>query len=97
MQTPRTSHWNALIHTLNYVYNTTIQGILLNGETNIILQAYTDSDWGACCAARRSVLGYLLLLGKYSISWKSKKQHIVSKSNAEAEYRAMSNAASEVT
>ena len=38
-----------------------------------------------------------MLLGKSPVSWKSKKQGIVSKSSAEAEYRAMSNAASEIT
>lgn len=38
-----------------------------------------------------------MLLGKSPISWKSKKQGIVSKSSAEVEYRAMSAAASEIT
>ncbi|GKB95712.1 putative ribonuclease H-like domain-containing protein [Tanacetum coccineum] len=39
---------------------------------------------------------YLLLLGGAPISWKTKKQSVVSKSSAEAEYRAMSNAVSEI-
>lgn len=46
---------------------------------------------------RRSVSGYVLQLGHSPIAWKSKKQSVVSKSSAEAEYRAMSSAASEVT
>ena len=36
------------------------------------------------------------MLGNSPISWKSKKQHIVSISSSEAEYRAIANAASEV-
>ena len=38
-----------------------------------------------------------MLLGKSPISWKSKKQSIVSRSSSEAEYKALTLAASEIT
>lgn len=38
-----------------------------------------------------------MLFGQSPVSWKSKKQSTVSRSSAEAEYRAMASAASEVT
>lgn len=38
----------------------------------------------------------MILLGSSPVSWRSKKQNTVSKSSLEAEYRAMSQAASEV-
>lgn len=97
MQHPSVSHFSALQHLLNYVHSTAGQGIFLKAGDQLTLQAYSDSDWGACLDTRRSVTGYLLLLGSSPISWKSKKQSNVSKSSSEAEYKAMYAAASEIT
>lgn len=57
------------------------QGILLNGSDQLHLQAFSDSDWAACLDTRISVTSYILRLGNSPISWKSKKQSIVSKSS----------------
>ncbi|CAO2822826.1 unnamed protein product [Amaranthus hypochondriacus] len=97
MQAPSTDHYNALLHTLNYVYSTIGQGILLKASTQLSLQAFSDSDWASCPNSRRSVTGYILLLGNSPISWKSKKQATVSRSSSEAEYRALATASSEIT
>jgi len=90
MQNPRTSHLQALHHTMRYIQGTIGQGIILKATDQLFIKAYTDSDWAACPFSRRSVTGYLIHLGSAPISWKSKKQCTVSKSSSEAEYRAMS-------
>lgn len=93
---PRESHMNAAMRVLRYLKATPAQGILLPKEGDANLIAYTDSDWLGCPDTRRSRTGYLLLLGGAPISWKSKRQSVVSRSSAEAEYRAMATTVSEV-
>jgi len=95
MQAPRTSHLQALHHTLKYIQGTIGQGIL-KAIDHLSLTAYFDSDWVAYPFSRRSVTGYLIHFGVSPISRKSKKQGTVSKSSLEAEYYAMSQAAAEI-
>nr|GEY16895.1 uncharacterized mitochondrial protein AtMg00810-like [Tanacetum cinerariifolium] len=73
------------------------QGILLAHDSAIQLKAYYDSDWASCTMTRRSTTGYCVLLGYSPISCNSKKQAVVSRSLAEAEYRAKSMTCCEVT
>ncbi|KAL8145624.1 hypothetical protein AgCh_003680 [Apium graveolens] len=97
MHFPRSTHFEALHHTLRYVAHTVSQGILLKASSSLSLQAFSDSDWASCPDSRKSITGYLLLLGQSPITWKSKKQSTISKSSSEAEYRALACAAAEVT
>lgn len=68
LQCPRVPHFQALMHTLHYLASTAGQGILLQGSDQLTLQAFTDSDWGACKDTRRSISGYMMLLGNSPIS-----------------------------
>lgn len=61
------------------------------------LIAYYDLDWGTCPLTYHSLTGYFIFLGGSPISWKTKKQHIVSRSSAEVEYRSMAFTSCELT
>ncbi|GJZ21912.1 hypothetical protein Tco_0558951 [Tanacetum coccineum] len=49
-----------------------------------------------CKVTRKSVIGYVVFMGKNLVSWKSKKQSMLYKSSIEVVYRAMNNVTCEV-
>ncbi|XP_019230241.1 PREDICTED: uncharacterized protein LOC109211196 [Nicotiana attenuata] len=89
MKTPREPHLKAAFHVLRYLTNVPTLGIFFSNNPDCTVRAFCDSDWAACPDSRRSVSGYIVLLGDSPISWKSKKQEIVSLSSTEAEYRSV--------
>ena len=97
MHSPTTVHMQAARRLLRYLIGTLSQGILLASSSAAQLTAYCDSDWASCPMTRKSTTGYCIFLGKSPITWKTKKQSVVSRSSAEAEYRAMAMTTCEVT
>ncbi|XP_021744660.1 uncharacterized protein LOC110710644 [Chenopodium quinoa] len=97
MHKPTTSHMQAAKRVLRYINYAPGQGVLLASKSAALLTAYTDSDWAGFPMSRRSTTGFCVLLGSSPVSWKSKKQTTVTKSFAEAEYRAMALTSYEVT
>ena len=80
---------------LRYVKGTTTLGIQLRSAPTAMITAYSNADWAGCPDTRRSTSGFCVFLGNSLISWSSKRQTTVSRSSAEAEYRAIANAVSE--
>ncbi|KNA13496.1 hypothetical protein SOVF_116290 [Spinacia oleracea] len=97
MQQPTSVHMQAAIRLLRYISGNVSQGVLLASSSGATLTAYCDSDWASCPISRRSTTGYCIFLGHLPVSWKAKKESVVARSSAEAEYRAMALTACEVT
>ncbi|RVW39844.1 Retrovirus-related Pol polyprotein from transposon RE1 [Vitis vinifera] len=72
------------------------QGVLYENRGHTQVVGYIDADWAGLPTDRRSTSGYCVFIGGNLISWKSKKQDVVAKSSAEAEYRAMTLATCEL-
>ncbi|GFZ15868.1 hypothetical protein Acr_25g0002770 [Actinidia rufa] len=93
---PRSTHWAALLRIMRYVCGTVYQSLLLSSTLSLILRAYADADWAGDISDRKSTSGFCVFLCDSLVSWKSKKQSVVPRSTAEAEYRAMAHATSEI-
>ena len=65
------------------------KGLLFSAHGHLNIQGYTYADWAGCLDDRRSTTGYFAYVGGNLVNWRSKKQGIVARSTAEAEYRAM--------
>ena len=88
-------HWHATLCLIQYLKGTRDLKLYLGGNNPISLLAYTDSDWASCLDTRRSVGGYMCLLGSGAISWTAHKQKTVAASSCEAEYVAAFEVAKE--
>lgn len=69
---------------------------MLSSMSDKSLSVYCDVDWSACTFTRRSLSAYVTLIGDSPVSWKTKKQGVVSHSSAEAEYRSRAQTTREV-
>lgn len=95
-QHPNENHWKALKRILRYLKGT--NNINLRFKRNLnskILVGYSDADWASDSIDRKSVSGYVFKIFDNCVSWSSKKQATVATSSSEAEYIALSSAASE--
>ncbi|GKC49112.1 ribonuclease H-like domain-containing protein [Tanacetum coccineum] len=86
-----------LLRILRYLKSNLGKGIHIVRQPKATLEAFVDAYWAKCLATRKSVTGFCVKLNDSLISWKSKKQHTLAKSSAEAEYRAMASVTFEVT
>ncbi|KAK6153758.1 hypothetical protein DH2020_013397 [Rehmannia glutinosa] len=93
---PSTHHWDAALHVVKYLKGSPSSGIFYPAASDSLLHAFSDADWGTCPDTRKSITGYCIFLGGSLLSWKTKKQTTISRSSAEAEYRALASTVCEL-
>ncbi|XP_071919968.1 secreted RxLR effector protein 161-like [Coffea arabica] len=96
MYDPRGVHLQVVYRVLHYLKAYSVKGILFKKGPEIDLAVYTDADFAGSPVDRRSISRYCTFLKGNLICWKSKKQSVVARSSAEAEFKAMTTGACEL-
>ncbi|KAL4038634.1 hypothetical protein IC575_002257 [Cucumis melo] len=86
IQAPYEKHMEAVNRILRYLKNTTGKGLMFRKTNRKTIEAYTDSDWEGSVIDKKSTSGYCTFVWGNLVTWKSKKQSVVARSSAEAEY-----------
>ena len=99
LSAPQEEHWKAVKRILRYLQGTLHHGLLLTPASTtepLAITGFCDADWASDPDDRRSTSGACIFLGPNLISWWAKKQTLVARSSAEAEYRSLAQASAEI-
>ncbi|XP_042521263.1 uncharacterized mitochondrial protein AtMg00810-like [Macadamia integrifolia] len=91
MHDPYSSHMVAVNWILRYLKTALGNGILFSPTDHMRIEVYTNAYWAGSPDYRRSTIGYCTFVGGNLVTWCSKKQSVVARSSAEAEFRAMAH------
>ena len=89
MHAPGPEHFETVYRILRYLKGSPGKGLLFRKNGHLQVEIYTDADWAGSVTDRRSTFGYCTFVGGNLVTWRSKKQTVVARSSAEAEYRAV--------
>jgi hypothetical protein len=91
---PENAHWCVLERVMRYLRGTTTYGLHYT-EYPDVLEGYSDANWISDVDEIKATSGYIFTIGGGAVSWRSRKQTILTKSTIEAELVALETATSE--
>ncbi|CAI5489099.1 unnamed protein product [Closterium sp. Naga37s-1] len=89
-------HMAAAKRVLRYLCSTSGMGLVLGGQSPVVLTGHADASWADDQATQRSSQGYTFSLGSGSVSWRATRSSSVLGSSCEAEIYAGAMAAQEL-
>lgn len=91
MHQPSEEHMDAVYRILRYLKGSPGKGLFFSKNNGSNIEGYTDADWAGDHTTRKSTSGYFTFVEGNLVTWKSKKQKVVARSSAEAEFRGMAH------
>ena len=111
VQNPTMLQWEAVKRVIRYVIHTKDLGLVYGGTNasdspSVYTHAdwagnyenpsvFVDADWAGDPETRKSVSGFVAMMGGAAVSWCAKQQEVVALSSAESEYISMASGAKE--
>ncbi|CAI7886995.1 unnamed protein product [Closterium sp. NIES-53] len=92
----RPEHMTAAKRVLRYLCSTSGMGLVLGGQSQVVLTGHADASWADDQATQWSSQGYTFSLGSGSFSWRATRSSSVLGSSCEAEIYAGAMAAQEL-
>ena len=96
MAAPKSTHYDVVLKILRYLKDTIFDGLHFSSHSSLTIQAYSNADWAGDPTDCRFTTGYCFLLGDSLISWRSKKQTVITRSSTKVEYRALAATTAEL-
>jgi hypothetical protein len=89
VHSPYEEHLEAVYRILRYLKSNPGKGLYFKKTNDRDVSIFTDADWAGSVIDRKSTTGYCAYVWGNLVTWRSKKQGVVARSSAEAEFRAM--------
>ncbi|XP_048229047.1 secreted RxLR effector protein 161-like [Ricinus communis] len=83
---PGLDQWKAAKEILRYLQGTKDYMLTYRRSNHLEVIGYPGSDFAGCVDTKKSTFGYLFLLAKGAVSWKSAKQSVIVAFTMEAEF-----------
>ena len=91
MHAPCEEHVKTVYRILNYLKGSLGKGLYFRKNETRSIEGFTDANWTGSIDDRRSTSGYCTFMWGNLVTWRSKKQTMVARSNAEAEFHAIAH------
>ncbi|RVW35065.1 Retrovirus-related Pol polyprotein from transposon RE1 [Vitis vinifera] len=72
------------------------KGLLYENQGHLQVDVFTDANWAGSVIDKRSTSRYCTFVGGNLVTWQSKKQSVVARSSAKAEFRVVAHGICEV-